>query len=333
MIQEFNVGVVANLRQRRRGAESKVADARALIRHSIAPYARALTFIAVAVTTLTTAPAGVRAGTYPPPALHVLPRSTTLAPTNTHIVLLFDRRDTEVFELEKGRGCCSIRNSGWVNGRTVGVEVRDAAGASVPVTLRRPRFTVTPVIIVVPKRRLAPHARYAVVVRNNAESFVVAHVNTGKGPDTTAPKVGRVVSARYFVDPSPKDWKDPCGSFAIVKFSSVRGAMAFEIYDMGRASATHPAVLRAVVDDTVGAPAIVGIDGEGPYPRDGRFQFPRVPAGARSYRVRLALRAIDAAGNASALRVITLDLAHPVRLRGRGRASHHGAARHKSSQR
>ena len=274
--------------------------------------ARRLALCAVACAVAAFA-ARASAGACPGPGIRVLPDGSAAVPTNVQVRLLFDAERVAVVELvdEVTR---QIRKEGTVDAGAVDVLLETDDGAAVPVSLRRPPSTFRPVIIAAPTTPLAPRTRYAVIVRSGPDSYVVGRFATGDGPDTEPPAIGAVVDARFFRYPEPTDWKDPTGSAADVTFSGVDGAAALEVYALDGAGPPTDAGLRAIVEHRSGATVTL---------RDGgpcqwaNFEFPDVPRGARAYPLSLGVRAVDAAGNASALVELTLDLAHPRMARKR----------------
>jgi hypothetical protein len=262
------------------------------------------TGLLVAALVLATPGPAARAGACPGQQLRVFPDGGSTVPTNVQVRLDLDASEVTVYELVDER-TRQVRKSGQVQAGAIVVELRPESGPAVPVTVRRPPSTHRPLILVSPRRPLAARTRHQVVVRSRTEAFVVARFTTGNGAATTAPALGPITSARFGRHPRARHWKDATGAWAEVTLAGGSDAEAFEVHVLRAGDAPTDATLRAIVPRGVGRPVTVRLHDGGPC-HGANFAFPPVPRGARSSPLRLGLRAVDAAGNASPVREVTL---------------------------
>ena len=252
------------------------------------------------------------AGACPHPQLRVWPYGASSVPTNVQVRLFFEEAEVSVHQLlDPVRR--TIVKDGTAQASAVQVELQDEAGAVVPTQLQRFPLTSRPLLMLKPVQPLRARARYFVVVRTAADSFVVSQLQTGDGPAVTAPTLPEVKRTEYVLHPASKHWKDNTGASANITLAQPvpPATGAVEVHVLESAQEPSEQTLRAVVD---AYGAVVTLH-EGGACHGTNFQFPPRQTGAKSQPLHLGLRAVDLAGNQSPLRRVTIEQAAAKRAR------------------
>jgi hypothetical protein len=250
---------------------------------------------------------GVAAGKQAQPAtVRIFPRGDIGAPTNTRVRFTFDRQD-ELQVLDIDVGSRQVRANGVTSASTARLSLRRDDGSLVPATVHRLPATARPVFILVPVAPLAAHTRYTATVRTADKDYAIDAFRTGAGADTTPPVLDRVDDLRFTPGRPVKRYGDPRGSWATMTMAGAsddRGIVSVEIYELpAGATAAKAADLRSVL--VPGADHSVWLGDQGVY--DPNFVFPAAGKAAPRH-LRLGVRLIDLAGNASPIRIVDIDL-------------------------
>ncbi len=244
------------------------------------------------------------------PSLHVLLPAQGFLPLDAEVWIVFDDESVTAYEHPEDGSSVVVSEANLQASDVTFTLAREGSSPVVtPATVERMPKTRLPTFVLRPKAELAPFTHYRVSAQSKGTpAVVVARFVTGNARDEHAPTLGKLVTATFAVLDKP-EYKQKSGPVARMKFASVSDVetlpLHFEVHDV--ATTLDASTLRAIVWPREDGEVVLGSTDvcrplELDFPKTGKTG-PKV--------LKLRVRAVDSAGNASPPGEVTFDVEHP----------------------